>query len=445
MRKIYLYILLISLTVLNISNVYAQQPQVLPGCSYILIDSKTGQVIAEHNADEKHRPASTTKIMTAIIALENGQLDSRMKVSQNAVYDIGPGGMNIGIMAGEENLTLENLLNVMLIKSANETANIIAENIFSARDEFIDRMNSKAVELGALNTHFVNPCGKDDLKEEANHLSTARDMATIARYAMTLPKFREIVSKEYYNDMPATNKHDKWDILRTTNKLLWYSNKYDYVLDGQKKQYAVTGIKTGYTSVAGFNLVCSAVDENGMELIAAIMHVTEGNNKINSYAKEIFKYGFENYSNQKIVDSNRFVKSVEVQDAKDNKKLDLVTGSDLISALPLDKSTNSFESTEYINPAIKAPVKKGDVLGYVEYKRKGVLLGKVDLVASQNIEKNQKDIIKNTAKGGSNKLSVTSVVFILLAVAAAFLLLRMFLRKISKKLKERRYSRCKKY
>jgi D-alanyl-D-alanine carboxypeptidase/D-alanyl-D-alanine carboxypeptidase (penicillin-binding protein 5/6) len=443
MKKIYLLcIFIISLIIFNVSNVYAQKPQVLPGCSYILIDSKTGQVIAEHNADQKHRPASTTKIMTAIVALENGQLDSEMKVSLEAVYDIGPGGMNIGIMQGENNLTLENLLNVMLIKSANEAANIIAENVSATRADFIEKMNSKAVEIGALNTHFVNPCGKDDLKEEANHLSTARDMATIARYAMTIPKFREIVSKEYYNDMPATNKHDKWDILRTTNKLLWDSNKYDYVLDGQKKQYTVTGIKTGFTSAAGFNLVCSAVDENGMELIAAILHVTEGNNKINAYAKEIFKYGFENYSNQKIVDSNQFIKSVEVQDAKDNKKLDLVTGSELICAMPLDKNNNGFESKEYINPTIKAPVKKGDVLGYVEYNRNGVLLGKVDLVASQDVEANQKEtIIKETVKSGSNKLSVTNVVFILFSVAASFVLIRMFLKRLSKKLKDRRYNK----
>ncbi len=425
MRKIFLTLFIVALMASYTSNAYAQLPQVLPDCSYILIDSKTGQVIAEYNADVKHRPASTTKIMTAIVALENGELDSKMNVSAEAVYGIGPGGMNIGIMPQEDNLTLENLLNVMLIKSANETANIISENILGSKDEFMARMNSKAVEIGALNTNFVNPCGKDDLKIEADHLSTARDMALIARYGMTIPKFREIVAKEYYNELPVTNKHDKWDELRTTNKLLWYSNKYDYSRDGQKKQYEVTGIKTGFTSAAGFNLICSAVDEDGMELIAAILHVTEGNNRINTYAKQLFRHGFETYSNQTIVSGNQLIKSIDIKDAKDNKRLDLLTGKDLICAMPLDESSKNIETSEIINEDIEAPVKKGDVLGYVEYKRGGVLLGKVDLVASFDIEKAGKAVIQDKTQSILGKIPFLKIMLVLFIIAAVLLVIRI--------------------
>lgn len=437
MRKILIALFIAALIVSYSTNAYAQLPQVLPDCSYILVDSKTGQVIAEYNADVKHRPASTTKIMTAIVALENGKLDQKMNVSKEAVYDIGPGGMNIGIMPEEDNLTLENLLNVMLIKSANETANIISENVLGSREEFIARMNKKAAEIGAVNTNFVNTCGKDDLSKEADHLSTARDMAMIARYAMTMPKFREIVAKEYYNELPVTNKHDKWDELRTTNKLLWYSNKYAYTLDGQSRQYEVNGIKTGYTSAAGFNLVCSAVDENGMELIAAIMHVTEGNNRINTYAKQLFKYGFENYSNQKIVSSNQFVKSVDVKDSKNNKMLDLVTGSDLVCAMPLDQSISGIEASEWINKNIKAPVRKGDVLGYMEYKRDGVLLGRVKLVAADGIEASHTAAVRDKAKGVTDKLPFTKIMLVLFVIAAIILLRRIIAYNLASRLKER--------
>lgn len=183
--------------------------------SCILIDSRTGQVLYSQNADKSGiYPASTTKIMTAIVALENADLDHVMTASQAAINDIGEGGMNIGIMAGEK-ICFIDLLNAMLVCSANEAANIIAENVASSREEFISMMNKRATELGALNTNFVNTCGIHNSK----HYTTARDMAIIARHAMTIPTFREIVKKDHY-DMPITNKHEKWNTLYTTNKFL---------------------------------------------------------------------------------------------------------------------------------------------------------------------------------------------------------------------------------
>ncbi|MGB3990053.1 MAG: D-alanyl-D-alanine carboxypeptidase family protein, partial [Acetivibrionales bacterium] len=271
-------------------------------CSYVLMDSKTGMILAEQNADELIRPASLTKILTAIVALENGDLQQEMEVSQQAVYDIGRGGMNIGIMAGETGLTLENMINVMLIKSANEAANIIAENLAPSRREYMDLMNRRARELGATNTYFVNPSGKDTEKEDADHFSTARDIAIMARHAMTIPEFRKIVATEYYEDMPVTNKHDKWDPLRNTNKLLWHDNTHPYRINGEEYRYTVTGMKTGYTAAAGNNLVITATGQDGMELICVVMHVMTAN-KVYGYARELLRYGFENYAMHKLTDA----------------------------------------------------------------------------------------------------------------------------------------------
>ncbi|MDP4091047.1 MAG: D-alanyl-D-alanine carboxypeptidase family protein [Bacillota bacterium] len=408
-----------------------------PGCAYIVMEARTGQVITERNADTRYRPASTTKIMTAIVALENGKLDQDMNVSPEAVNDIGPGGMNIGILAGETGLTLENLLNVMLVKSANETANIIAENVGQTRAQFIDMMNKKAQELGAANTYFVNPCGKDDLKIEANHLTTPRDLANIARYAMTIPKFREIVSQEYYKGLPATNKHSTWPVLQNTNKLLWDNNKYPYSINGVQQEFTVEGIKTGFTSAAGHNLVSAAVNGDGMELICVVMHVTGDTNGAFTTSKELLKYGFEHYSSQLLVSGSQVVeKGVKVQDAKGDGSLDLVASSDLKAVLPLDKNSQKLQEEKHINENIKAPVKQGDVLGYIEYKNDGVSLGKVDLLAAKNIEQNIKEVVKEKSKNIFKDIIGSVFVKILLAVIIILLVRKHIRRSIRRKRKK---------
>lgn len=428
MKKIILSfnaILVAILILLYPSAAMAQSPNINPSGSYILIDAKTGQVILEKNADTKFRPASTTKIMTAIVAIENGDFNKEMKVSKEAVYDIGIGGMNIGILPNERNLTLEHMVNVMLIKSANETANIIAENVGESRQEFINRMNKRAIELGVKNTNFVNASGKDNNKEEANHLSTARDMATLARHAMTLPKFREIVIKEYYTELPKENGHLGWESLRNTNKLLWGANEYSYSIDGKEYKFKVNGIKTGYTNAARFNLVSSAVGEDGMELISVVMHVNESNNKVFTYTKELLKYGFENYANQQIVEANKIVKVIKVEDANDKGELNLVTAKEFKAALPLEKDKWNVEAVEHINTEIKAPLKQGDVLGYVEYKRDGIVLGKVDIVAARSVDKAAIEKVKDSL---DRILPPWAKAIILLVVG--FILLKKYLSKV---------------
>ncbi|WP_163192515.1 D-alanyl-D-alanine carboxypeptidase family protein [Clostridium thermarum] len=409
-----------------------------PNCSYILIDSKSGQVLAENNADVKIRPASTTKILTAIVALEEGQLDKEVKVSQEAVFDIGDGGMNIGIMAGETNLTLENMLNVMLVKSANETANIIAENVAPSRAEFIERMNKRAVELGAVNTKFYNTNGMDDTEQFKNHLSTARDMAILARHAMTIPKFREIVKQEYYKELPATNKHKEWPDLRTTNKLLWGNNQYPYGPQEDNNKYTVIGIKTGYTSGAGFNLITAAVSEEGTELIAAVMNVKESNDAVINYTKQLYEYGFENYKTQAFVDKDQVLDTVNVMEAKDDGKLQLVASQSLEATLSIDKNLWNILEEKTIKQDITAPVKQGEVLGTVEYKKDGILLGKVDLIAARGVERSFKASFKETV-GNIFHGIFTSWLFRILVIIFVLLMVRKHIRRARYRKRRRRF------
>lgn len=439
-------VLTISLTFLFILKVpaCAQSLSIPEDVHYVLMDSKTGLVIAEQNADIKIKPASLTKILTAIVALENGDLKQEMTVSQSAVNDIGKGGMNIGIMAGETGLTLENMLNVMLIKSANETANIIAENLAPSRSEYMEMMNSKAKEIGALDTFFVNPSGKDTEKEDAPHITTARDMATMARYAMTIAEFRNIVSTEYYKGMPSsTNKHaNGWDsaVLRNTNKFLWYDNTYTYTFNGEEHEYTVNGIKTGYTSAAGNNLVISAKGEDGMELICVVMHVMHSN-KVYSYASELLDYGFQNYSLQKVSGAGQLVKTVIVGGAAGGDNiLELVTETDFEAALPVSIGRQGIESRVEIDSEINAPIQKGKVLGYIEYKSGGAVLGKVNLVAARQMMKAAEEAADSPdLQEELPEHRYSYVILAILLALCAFVIIRSVLKKLSRKMKKKRY------
>ncbi|HPZ06006.1 MAG TPA: serine hydrolase, partial [Clostridiales bacterium] len=206
MKRLLTLAVILLLILTNTSIAYAQPPS-LEAEAYILVDAHTGDVLCEKDSRKTLYPASTTKIMTAILAIEQGNLDEIMTASQSAIDAIGYNGSNIGIIPGEK-IPLESLLQAMLISSANEAANIIAENICDSTEEFFELMNRRAKELGAVETHFSNASGIHD----PMHFTTAADLACIARHAMTLPEFREIVSTHSFT-MPATNKRSKWPLL----------------------------------------------------------------------------------------------------------------------------------------------------------------------------------------------------------------------------------------
>ncbi|HHW48421.1 MAG TPA: D-alanyl-D-alanine carboxypeptidase [Clostridiaceae bacterium] len=420
MKKVLSFLITFVFVIILCSITVFAQPFNFEAESYILIDSKTGLVLYEYNSDKILYPASTTKIMTAILAFEKGDPDQIMTASKEAVYDIGKGGMNIGIMPGEE-IRMENLLEAMLISSANEAANIIAENICESRQEFVDLMNEKARELGALNTHFKNPCGAHD----DDHYTTAADLAKIASYAMKIQGFRDIVCKKSYQ-MPPTNKHSNWPELYSSNLLL-RRMKSDL--------FEVNGIKTGYTGQAGQNLVSSAVNEEGMELIAIVLGVKnpdKAKKNTYQYCYELLEYGFKNFSLYKIVEANEKIKTIQVADAGEDGALELLAADTLECVLPNGESgQNSIKSREIIRPSIRAPINKGEVLGYMEYERNGIVLGRVNLIASRTIEKFIPEPPKKTPEKKSTTLK--KVLITALIIILVFSVLRFILRRISRR------------
>lgn len=429
MKKLLATILLSSVLLVSTLQVKAEGINIQSEGS-ILMDAKTGQVLYEKDADTQLYPASTTKVMTAVMALENGNLKQLMTASKAAVLDIGKDGMNIGIQPGEQ-LYLEDLLNAMLIRSANETANIIAENLCSTRQEFIDKMNQRVKELGATGTHFVNPCGA----HEKDHYSTARDMAKIAQYAMTFPEFRKIVERRSYR-MPPTNMHpsDDWGFLGTTNKLLRdkvYESKY---------YSKVLGIKTGFTSQAGNNLLAAASDDTGMELISVVMGVkNQGSDAVWIQSKQLLEYGFKNFTEQNLVIARQVKKQVQVGNAQGDAALDLVAEQDLKTVLPIDKEQWKLEETIEVNQNIQAPIQRGDVLGKVKYSRNGTALGQVNLVASAGVQAlvpAKTEVDKKEKRDNNNIL--LKILYIALGIVAGFFVLRFSLQKVSKFVRMRR-------
>ena len=245
----------------------------------ILIENQTGKTLYEKNSEQKMYPASTTKILTAILSIEKGNLNDKVTVSKTAIAQMKPGYTSAYLSEGEI-ISVEDLLKVLLINSANDASNVLAEYISGSIDSFVTLMNEKSKELGCTNTHFVTTNGLHD----DNHYTTAKDLAIIARYCMQNETFRKIVSMKKCV-IPATNKSEE-RIYKNTNDLINPTSGYYYP--------SCIGIKTGFTSEAK-NCLISACSKNGLQVIAVVLgaSITE-NHKSARYvdSKTLYDYTY---------------------------------------------------------------------------------------------------------------------------------------------------------
>ncbi len=284
-QKKFLRILILFFFIILLVNtsVFADEP-IIYSPAAILMDAKSGQVLYEKNANSLMFPASTTKVMTAIIALENCSLDEKITASHDAITSIKSGYTNANIQVGEQ-LTMEELLYALLLNSANEAANVIAERIGGTIENFANMMNAKAIELGCTGTHFVNANGI----HADNHFTTAFDLATITRYCMQNDTFRHMVSTLTYT-LPATEQYPTADrILKNSNHLLTEGHPFYY-------PYAI-GVKTGFTTQAK-NCLIAASNKDGYELISIVLHAeTTEDGRSARYLDTInlLEYGNQNF------------------------------------------------------------------------------------------------------------------------------------------------------
>ncbi len=355
-------------------------PKVQYAQTALLMDMQSGRVLYSKNLDDRVYPASTTKIMTGIIALETGNMEDVVTAPYEAIKDITLEDSQIGILVGE-NLTMEQLMYAMLVQSANDAANVIAVHLAGSMDAFVEQMNQKAQELGMTGTHFANPCGSHD----DNHYTTTRDLAKLAKYAMKNEQFREIV-KTAIQKIPPTNKYSLERTLVNTNLFLSTarSTYYYYPL--------AIGIKTGHTSQAGYCLV-SAAAYNDTELMAIVMNCNDVDTKEQAYSyidtKALFNFGFDNYVHKPLAAVGDIISDSKVYEAKNDMRV-AVTVENEVSALIPNKEDSSDEVTPSVDmpERIYAPIKKGDILGTVTYSYKGIPVGSANLIAANDVERN---------------------------------------------------------
>ena len=252
--------------------------------SAILMDAQTGAILYAKGIDEKHYPASTTKIMTCLLAVENSDLDEMVTFSHEAVFSIEPGSSNIGMDEGES-ITMNQALHGILILSANEVANAVGEHVAGDAQSFVDMMNAKAAELGCTNTHFMNAHG---LHHE-NHYTTARDLATIAREFFSHDVLANISGMTYCTFEATETQPDSFSL--ATKNMLVEGKEYEYEW--------LVGSKTGYTSQSRQTLV-SCAKKDGMELICVVFVEESPYQFTDTIA--LFDYGFENFQRVKISD-----------------------------------------------------------------------------------------------------------------------------------------------
>lgn len=345
----------------------------------LLIDMKSDKVLFSKNESEKMYPASTTKILTGIIILENVELDTVVTAQREAIEPITNQHSHMGILIGEE-LTIEQLLYGMLVYSANDAANVLAVHMAGSIEAFADLMNQKAIELGAKNTHFTNPHGFHD----DNHYTTAEDIAAISKYAMQNEKFREIVRTQMYT-MEPTNKYKEVRYLSNTNSLVSNRRTYEYYY---KK---AIGIKTGFTDEAGSCLVSAAVDGD-TELLAVVMNcqnttMVQGGAYSFVDSKNLLEYGFKNFKYITIASTEEILADSGVYEAKNNVRVALTPQDKISALLPKDIKMEEIEIKPLLNEKISAPIQKGDVLGTVECVYKGEVVGKANLVASNEVKR----------------------------------------------------------
>lgn len=346
----------------------------------LLMDSATGKILYEKNIYEKRYPASLTKVMTAIIVLEKCNLSDIATVSYDAIMSIPSGYVTANLKVGEE-LTIEQLLYLLMVGSCNDAAVVLAEHVSGSVEDFSILMNEKAKELGCNSTNFVNPNGLHD----ESHYSTAYDLALITKYAMQNEIFRTIVSTTYY-ELSATNKYDKEDrIFATTNALLRGDYYYKYA----------TGIKTGFTTPAKNCLIASA-NKNNLELITIVLgsgQTDNGSSQRYLDTTTLFEYGYENYSLKEIIQSGDVIQTTNIKGAtRSTKKLNIAVANSINVLVSKDSENSKFLPSIKLNDNLKAPIKKGEIVGSVTYVSEGIEYTE-DLLASSDVNKSHTFII----------------------------------------------------
>ena len=381
------------------------------------MDAKTGQVLYEKNSDVQYMPASTTKIMTAIIALEKCKLTDKVTIGENPPK---ADGSSMGIEQNEV-YTIEELLYGLLLESGNDCAEALAEHISGSIDEFANLMNEKAKELGATNTSFKNPSGLT----EDGHLTTAHDLALIMRYASQNSDFVRIsqTPSYFYENHPYSDGSEKW--ATNHNPLLKENTTYTY-------QYAYVG-KTGYTVAANHSYAAVAVKDD-QEIVGAFLNATDKDGLYIGVG-QLFDWGFENFKTEKVISKGDKLDDYSIDDST---SIPLLSTEDFYYTFNLSEGeniTNPNISVEYDNKDLTTTsIKEGDILFDASLLINGNKVSDIKLASGTDREYTTEVMVKNTiTKITSSKYFILGVITIIVIIILFIILISIIRNKRRRK------------
>ena len=335
----------------------------------LLMDWETGRVLFEKNGFEQTYPASTTKIMTAILVLEMGDLDEIVHITEPP----GVTGSSLYIVPGES-FSVDVLLEALLIRSANDAAVVLARHLAGSVESFVNLMNRRAVELGATDTRFTNPHGMPDER----HVSTAHDLAVMAQHGMRFERFREIVTQRTLIIPPTSETEQR--VFNNSNRFLWGTGpRHQMLYQGHFtdiRYEPVDGVKTGYTNSARNCLVSSAVF-NDQRFIAVVLNAEQ--DSIYSDSRTLLDFGFQHFHHVDVVNEGVAAAWLPVSRGC-TEVLALYTTASFRHVLPRSILPDQIRHEVILDvEGMEAPVEQGSVLGRVEYYLDDQLIGTVAL------------------------------------------------------------------
>lgn len=404
----------------------------------VLADVDSGRIFYSKNADERVYPASLTKIMTILLAVEAVEADEvkltdMVTASESSAQGMIPEGSTSNIVT-EEVMSLENLMYCAMLSSANEACNIIGEYIGGSIEGFVDMMNARAQELGCTGTHFANTHGLPD----DNHYTTAGDMAIIMAEAVEHDLFEVLYSTATYT-VPATNLSAERE-LSNSNGLI---NADSTFYHGYFYENAVGG-KTGYTSAAGYCLASTA-SKDGINVLAIVMgaEVTQGSDGAKKYGNftdsiTLYDWVFDNYSIKEILSSSELITTVPVEMAAESSGVSVRPSNVITALVPNDMDVSSFER-DYVIYSVRdgeplvAPVTSGAVLGEVSISSGGVVYGSIPLVAATSIELSKTEYLKHQVDTVLDLVWVKVIFWVLIVCLVVYVLLVVRYRALHKR------------
>lgn len=411
-KKLSMYILSFILIISILSypvSAYQINGFTLNAKTAILYSLDTGDILYSQNADTKVYPASLTKMLSAVVLIENTpDLDSEIltytKQANNEI--LGTGSVVIGLKIGEK-ITARQALYCLLVSSGGDVAYAIAHHYGGSTDGFVALMNEKAKEIGMTSSHFGNPVGLHD--EET--YTTGNDILTLTKYALQYDIFKEVTSTVRYT-LPATNMSGERSY-STTNYLINPATNYYY-------QYA-SGVKTGFTTEAG-RCVVSTASYGGYNYLCIIMGCdnTEGNRHEFIDSRSLYRWAFNNFEYKSILDTAKPITEIEVELSLDTDHIPLYAEKNLAQIFPKNADTSTVSIKPHLfYQKIDAPVTAGTVLGTADVIYSEEKIGTVNLVAGETVDSS---FILVTARAFKNIFASTPfkiiVAIIILAILA---------------------------